>query len=88
MMSGFPKKENKKYTPTVNFFLEAETTTDAGFLEPAITESNSQALCNAEKLKCKTHECGVSLTNEREKKKLFLNIKQFICKTSVITKAP
>lgn len=51
MMLGLPKNKDKKHTPTVNFFLEAETSADADFLVSAITESNSQALRNAEDIK-------------------------------------
>lgn len=84
MISGF-SKQKKKCTHTVNLFLVAETIPDAGSLCLPAPKAIHKFFAVQRILKCKTHECGASLTN---KKKLFLSIKQFICKTSVITKAP
>jgi hypothetical protein len=58
---------------------DAVAHTDCHYRQKAIHKSSAMQ----KTLKCKTHECEVSF---KILKKDFSNIKQFICKTSVITK--
>lgn len=58
--------KKKKYTHTVNFFLEAETIPDAGSLFLPAPKAIPKFFAVKQILKCKTHECGASLTNKKK----------------------